>query len=298
MAELGKITGKSYYSSMPAIELEAGDIWTGLPSFGHLRRQSIGGVVITPACDLSNRKVETVTYLPVIPVTDYLTSRGFAIEMVRAVRTQASVAGIADLSAWGTRGIELPSASDISKTLSEAEKIAHGKGSEKMRAAATRVCSAARVLLAVRGKGSPDVSAVFGAMGAKEKARCLSDLCRNSHSTDIHFLPSDGKVGPSSSMEVHSVVLFRYPMALPVDLLTAANDVSLKDWAAAVDSLSVELPVCSAARGFRPVKVATLRPQYLPDLLARFVALHVRMGSPDFSSETLDAFVGEIGGAS
>ncbi len=107
MAKDIKTTGSSYYDIMPPPDLGAGDIWTDLPAFGHLRKALCGGVVITPACDLSNKKVETVTYLPIITVDDYLLGRPFASELVRVIRAQGAHAGL-NVDSWQLRGVALP----------------------------------------------------------------------------------------------------------------------------------------------------------------------------------------------
>src|SRR5688572_14008887 len=116
MAALNKTSGQSYYEMMPATDLNVGDVWKDLPVFGHLRRVVCGGLVITPACDLSNNKVETVTYLPIIPVKEYMLGRGFSVELSRVVRSQASFVGL-NVEAWQLRGISLPVSSEMRRSL-------------------------------------------------------------------------------------------------------------------------------------------------------------------------------------
>lgn len=296
MQSTAKVSGQSYYDLMPPASLAVGDIWSGLPAFGHLRRESCGGIVITPACDLSNRKAETVTYLPVISVEDYLVSRAFSPEMVRVVKGQMGPAGLDLADGWQIKGVDLPELPIIRAALGDAKKVLASGAGEKAKIAAGRVVSAARVLLGARGViqyvGAAEVRI---ALGDKEYVRCMSEICRNAYSSDIHFLPCDGRVGVHSAMERHSLVLFRYPMALPVELLHAANDVAVVDWESAVAQLGSEFPVVINAIRTRPMRVAMLRSRFLPDLLSRFAALHIRMGSPDFTPETIESFVQDLG---
>jgi len=66
-----KVGVRDYYELDPPLEHAPGDIWSDLPTFGVLPADRTAGLVITPACDLSNRKVETITYLPVITVRQF-----------------------------------------------------------------------------------------------------------------------------------------------------------------------------------------------------------------------------------
>jgi hypothetical protein len=290
-----KTTGQSYYDAFASMEQQVGDIWKGMPAFGHLRKHSVTGIVITPACDLANRKVETITYLPIIPVRQYLVSRGFAAELVRIIKGQGQLAKIKDLEDWQMKGIDLPADTVMLRTLKEANALS-GSGGAKEKDAAVRICAAVAVLRSIRGQGeSADLRLVKTALGAKEYERCISDVVRNAYSPDIHFLPSDGRAGDLSVIGDHSVVLFRYPMAVPVDMLDAANDIGIVDWAGASSLLSVEFPIVAHAQSVRPVKVGALRSRFLPDLISRFAALHIRMGAPDFTRETVGDFVNEFG---
>jgi len=147
-----KTTGQSYYDALASMEQQVGDIWKGLPAFGHLRKHSVTGIVITPACDLANRKVETITYLPIIPVRDYLLSRGFAAELVRAIKGQGQLAKINGLEDWRMKGIGLPADMVMLRTLKEASVVSDS-GSAKEKDAAVRICAAVAVLRTVRGQG-------------------------------------------------------------------------------------------------------------------------------------------------
>ena len=74
------LTGTSFYDNLPSPDHRTGDIWRHLPTFGTLTRVSTSGIIITPACDLANRKCEMITYLPIIPVADYIGSSAFRHE--------------------------------------------------------------------------------------------------------------------------------------------------------------------------------------------------------------------------
>lgn len=82
---------RDYYEEYPSGDHHPGDIWTDLPVHGALKPSRSTSIVITPACDLLNRKVETLTYLPVVSVRDYLASRSHLQEILKATAGQLEV---------------------------------------------------------------------------------------------------------------------------------------------------------------------------------------------------------------
>ncbi|MHB1056286.1 MAG: hypothetical protein ACYC0F_00205 [Rhodanobacter sp.] len=291
-----KVSGVSYYDALPHSGLRVGDIWSGLPAFGHLKRHEWKGLVITPACDLANRKAESVTYLPVISVADYLCGRGFAPEFVRVIKGQAPVAGISLSEAWDVKGAVLPPHHDITAVSSYAAAIAaNSKLGQKARLAGSRIEAASAVLQGVLSpQGASLAKAVACALGDKEHSRYVQDIIRNAYAADIHFLPADGRKPPMSVIEEHSVVLFRYPVSLPIEVLELADNVRIIDWQSALEAAAADHPVLRNMSA-RPVRQGALKPRFLPDLISRFAALHIRMGSPDFSVETVKSFATDMG---
>src|SRR5438105_13133644 len=104
-----KLLAGDYYESLPHPGFGAGDLWQDLPTFGLLGRSHAMGIVITPACDLANRKAETITYLPVIPIPDYLNGMALVPDLVRTIRGQAQAAEVVLSSCDAVRGYDLPS---------------------------------------------------------------------------------------------------------------------------------------------------------------------------------------------
>lgn len=290
-----KVSGSSYYDAMPHAGLQAGDIWSDLPAFGHLNRRYWKGLVITPACDIANHKAESITYLPVISVADYLCSRGFSAEFVRVIKGQASIAGISLSEAWDVKGAVLPPIREVTAVLRDAEAIAANvKLGQKVRQAGSRIEAASKVLRGVLNpQGAPLAKAVACALGDKEYTRCVRDIIRNAYATDIHFLPTDGRKPPMSVIEEHAVVLFRYPISLPIEVLELADNIRITDWQSARHTATADHPILQNML-VRPVRQGTLKPRFLPDLISRFAALHIRMGSPDFSAETVESFTTDM----
>src|SRR5688572_11363006 len=82
------LTQRDFYEANPSLENSPGDIWHGLPTQGLLPVFRSPGLVITPACDLAQRKVETITYLPIIPVRTWFSTLAALPEIKRAVDGQ------------------------------------------------------------------------------------------------------------------------------------------------------------------------------------------------------------------
>jgi hypothetical protein len=76
---------KAFYKELVTNKHCTGDIWSNLPTHGLLKENYLPGIVITPACDLANDKVETITYLPVISISNFLTTSSFLIEIKSAL---------------------------------------------------------------------------------------------------------------------------------------------------------------------------------------------------------------------
>jgi len=93
-------TPKRYYDLNPSSENQPGDIWSGLPTHGLLGTKTVHGLVITPACDLSNRKVETITYLPIISVLTYFSSIAYLPDVRRNIDGLLSNTPLRDLIEW------------------------------------------------------------------------------------------------------------------------------------------------------------------------------------------------------
>jgi hypothetical protein len=94
---------------------------------------------------------------------------------------------------------------------------------------------------------------------------------------------------------MHSVALFRYPLTVPVSLLDAAQDNALTDWTEATSALAVEEPMATLLAARRPLKCLRLQSRFLPDLLTKYVSLYSRIGSPDFTRETVETLSNELG---
>src|SRR5437879_9870854 len=98
-----------------------------------------------------------------------------------------------------------------------------------------------------------------------------------------HFMPSDDQDPIYSGISAHSVVLFRYPLTTSIELFDLAQDTTESSWPDAIAQAITYLPAAESFRSWRPMKVISMRAEFLHDLLSRYVAVYNRIGSPDFS---------------
>lgn len=285
-----KLLGSDYYDSLPAPGFRAGDIWRDLPTFGLLGQPRAMGLVVTPACDLSNYKAETITYLPIIPITEYLSGLGMVPDILRALKGQARAAKVELPKLEACRRFEVPDLLDLQaeKDSNLALMTSLPEGSRRSNVA--RIVEGLKILERLRtATSAEDLSQFHALFGEKESAKIVDGIVRNNFKTDIHFLPADGKAGDLSAMPCHSVALFRYPLTLPCTILGLAEDLNQSDWHQTISANAATFPVCGHLE-HRPLRISTLKPRFYSDIIARFVALLVRLGSPDFTEDTVEEF--------
>ncbi len=286
-----------YYELLPSADHQSGDIWAHLPTHGVLGAARLSCVVITPACDLVNRKVETLTYLPIVPVGAYLASRSHLPEILRAIDGQLQTAGVS-LGLRQDRSASLPRLEDLSTARDLlSERRAGTRLSAREEAAATR--AEAGLLGAVGLLTGGDFKSVVPKLkllfGEREFADTARRLVTNAHRADVHFLPADEQPTEWSVIREPSVALFRYPLSVPIDILDLAGTVGEAAWPTEVVRLRPLYPCVDTLVVVRPLKVLRIRPRFLSDLLTRFTGLYGRIGSPDFADGTIDRYVAQIG---
>ena len=132
-------------------------------------------------------------------------------------------------------------------------------------------------------------------IGEKAWRSHTESLVSNSFRSDLHFLPSDAQESAFSGVAAHSLVLFRYPLTAPVEIFECAQDVSLVNWPATLARIARIKPMANTFVQEKPIKRIRLVPRYLADLLTRYVAIYIRIGSPDFSEKAVSRLAKEIG---
>lgn len=279
----------NYYDNLPPADHRTGDIWRALPTFDLLSLTTVSGVIITPACDLANCKCETVTYLPIIPVTEFLLSPAFRYEcwqeIVPLLNRLSDFGAIVPPSRY-----ELISEGDL-KVLIDSKKDANGK---LLTPAEMNRLTSYQLYVEGLSRGTASLEHLKGFIKAERYAGILSKLITNSLKPDIHFLPSDGQPSYSSAVPVHSVVLFRYSLSLPIEVLHLAQSTTETQWVARKEATTPTLPVLRHMQQW-PIKMASLKGEFLSDMISRYLNMYIRLGSSDFSDDSIQSMAAEIG---
>ncbi|WP_157640857.1 hypothetical protein [Burkholderia ubonensis] len=291
------IGANDYYDSNPETRHSAGDIWVNLPTYGLLGMRRRAGIVITPPCDLAQGKVETITYLPIVSLGSYFSTSAFLPVVMRELRGQLTLLQIDDLPISNGR-FSLPPMEAMIRVEMKLQEIKSGqKTGAKEKASACKATACLEILKNIYDGELSECGAqtVCDALGSKYAKNLYENLIKNSHAIDLHFLPKDGQPTEWSAIEYHSLVLFRYPITAPVELFDEAQEVGTRDWHSAVARVAKKVPAAAAFAETRPMKRALLKSGFFADLLTRYAAMHVRVGSPDFTQTTVGNYISDLG---
>ncbi len=283
-----KVSAKDYYDFLPSPPHRTGDIWTNLPTFGLLKQKFCSGVIITPACDLANSKTETVTYLPIIKIEDWFYHRQFYAEVKKQLTKTLQKNGVPNiLDSFPRRS--LPDG----ELITDAQKLLE----DSVPSAVYK-----KILLGfdhIRFLQQNDyvinLKQLSSFFGKDEWQKICAGVIRNSIYTDIHFLPKDGQNLLYSGIQKHSVVLFRYPLTIPVQILDLADDPYVTVWETSLERLYHAYELTKFFKN-KPLRTSRLKKDFLTDLLTRYLGLYIRMGSPDFSEDKVKSYANDIGG--
>jgi hypothetical protein len=206
-----KITAEHYYDFNPGLDNAPGDVWVDLPTHGLLPIKHLPGLVITPACDLAQGKVETISYLPIIPLRAYFCLPGALPELRKATEGQMAAAALPGLISWPSAysAPDIPMLDAADKILLEYEKS--NRLGKKELTAIGRSKAGLRLLRNIRKptafEANPaDLTLLFG---EREWLNTKTRLITNAFRMDLHFLPADGQRIEWSGVCQHSLVLFR-----------------------------------------------------------------------------------------
>ncbi|MBJ9144283.1 hypothetical protein I5476_09485 [Citrobacter braakii] len=283
-----KIEAKDFYQNLPSIDHETGDIWLSLPCWGVAKLDQCSGVVITPACDLSQKKAETVLILPVIPISDYLVSKAFFYDVWTELSSKIKNAGgNVDLDSR----FDNPKISHLTNFLHEIEGVKKHKELYNQVIAYIDYIKYTDMDSIKRKKlSSPSIEAIFG---KKRYETILKKMLTNSYKSDVHFLPAFRNAGDYSAIQNHSLALFRHAYSAPIELFDAAQMSSDSLWPTDQEVLVTQIPIAKEFKSW-PIKVSKLKDEFLSDLISRYLSMFMRLGSRDFTSHTIDSFLLEI----
>jgi hypothetical protein len=287
-----KIQPKDYYDFFPPNSNRTGDIWRCLPNLWDLKKPYLFGLVTTPACDLAQRKTETITYLPIISVQEYLNSTSFYFEIWQDILIQLSKLKMVEIITPPDR-YELPLIDEIMEVK---RKIFDLKKDDKSKESSfDRICMYEKYIrknISGENLTTDEVGSIF-LSGNFDKI--LKKIVKNAFRVDIHFLPADEKPIYSSAVPDHSIVLFRHATSIPIEIINSAQYSNDEGWSNKLPELIKIYPIAGLLTEL-PIRLATLRDDFLSDLLSRYVSMQIRLGSRDFTDDTVDQYATQLRG--
>jgi hypothetical protein len=285
-------TPDDYYDHTPEPGHSTGDIWCGLPSYGALKQEHVAGIVITPACDLQNSKSETITYLPILSFDAWFATFSMFTEIRGATQSMwKSLQEQLRLEAFTLSRV--PTASELADLKSRVE----ADDQDVKAKLKPRILAGVAAMSAIleQSRLTADLKQLATLFGEREFVQRCEKLITNSLRADTHFLPARGRWAVADdSFATHSLVMFRYPLTAPLDILDLASDPS-SDWSAAIAEYA-SMPATRFFEKRKPVRVARLRPRFFADLLSKYTALYARVGSPDFAPILVNNLASEVCG--
>lgn len=279
-----------FYVAMPINDNRPGDIWAGLPTFGVIPGSATRGVVITPACDLANKKCESITYLPIVSASDYLGSSAFRYDCWLEIKPLLS-------KLEGYKEIPEPDRFDLLpiECLEFVQSTQSDAAGKKLSADEVSRLNGYLQYISHAHQGIANAMHVKGFVKTDKMKWFLSRLVTNALKADIHFLPADGLPAYYSAVPQHSVVLFRYPMSIPAETLCRASNMTAAAWAQYVENNIATVPTLKHMPQW-PIKLSTLRGEFFADLISRYINMYIRLGSTDFEDSTVRDFSEQIKG--
>ncbi len=284
------ISLKGFYDELVTNVHRTGDIWSNLPTHGLLKESTLPGVVITPACDLANDKVETISYLPIISIQSYLATNCFLPEIKSTILSLSEILKYSECKAI-TNYTWPPDNNDLEKMTIHIESILSGQPEiKKNKEPCHRFLNLLKHLRKILSNQllSSDMKELSMIFGEKKFKVILTKIITNSYRNDIHFLPADLQNPSWSAIKNHSVIMFRYPLTAPIEIFDLAQSSLSDNWSTEVESSYFGNSFAESFKQVQPIKTLRLHQHLLHDMLNRFVSLYSRLGSPNFNSSTSD----------
>ncbi|HEY0426488.1 MAG TPA: hypothetical protein VGC76_01655 [Pyrinomonadaceae bacterium] len=287
---------RRFYNTNVTLNHNTGDVWSNLPTHGLLKISHVPGVIITPACDLANEKADTLTYLPVLSISQWLSTRAFYPEVRRQFTNLLDSLKLQNLRECLPSGV-LPENDGINILRRAFESVLDDK---KLEASSRRCLNGILHLEKIVSSNdeSANISELEHFFGKNNFKELIYKVIRNSFSNEIHFIPADEQNKMWSIINDPSLVLFRYPLTAPLEVFEYAQRARPDDWENEIGKLALKVPFISNFGAERPLKGLQINEQFLHDMLVRFVNLFSRLGSPDFTSDSISRVYLSLGGSS
>jgi len=268
-----------YYNGLPAGRHQTGDIWTEIPNNGLLPLQRTSAMLITPACDLQNRKSDTFVFVPIVPLHSALRMFGFRSRIEPGVKQSLKIVAS-----------DLYEIADFSDT-SFRQEVRGRLAVEDIKPSDAIHAERLRQYLDFCECPLEQHDSKLPFLKVNDRTRLLTDIARNSMTTDSHFLPKQRSNTTYPAISTHSVCLFRYLLTFPAELFDTANLSTEESWQAHVKQFRDGR--WKEFQDALPVRALRLNHEFLVDAITRLTSLYNRIGSDDFSQSCLENIVTE-----
>lgn len=251
--------------------------------------------MVTPACDLSRSKTETLTYLPIVPIRRYFMTRAVLPLLKGKILGQIQTGGFDPKLEWGGREFFPPAREAVQQAINALNDHVSSKqlGQKEINAIGRAVAGLTLILGMNSDSIANDSDLHLSSLFGTEWEKLLQRLITNSFSSNLHFLPADGQVVEYSAVPAHSVIMFRYPITVPIEVLNLAQEASERSWKELVYQNINEFPTLKYFDGALPIKILNLKSTFLADMLCRFIGVYNQVGSPDFTEDTIVKMIAE-----
>jgi hypothetical protein len=283
---------RTFYSNLITNDHCTGDIWSDLPTFSLFKKSLLPGVIITPACDLANDKVETITYLPIIPIKHYLTTICFLSEL------KGIILSLSDQLPYlkCRKTVEEtwpPCLLDVINMKNEISQIQCEGKKKSQKERLILLFEHIEKIVSDEWKAA-EMSKLPMALGEGNFDRIVENITENNYRNDIYFVPADLQAPSWSVIEYHSVIMFRYPLTVPIDIFNLAQSKLIQNWQEEIDNLTRHFHSAQLFKEKQPMKMLQISQPFLHDMINRFVALYARLGSPDFTKHAVQQITKEL----
>lgn len=282
------LDARDFYKKFPSGQHEAGDIWTNIPTSYFFGQKFERAIVITPSCDLAQSKVEVINFVPIIPVQRYVYTKSFFKEITDYISNQVNSYLQSDLIS--TSRFKNIKKDDIQVAISLIKDDKKGIELKSKLVEYIKYIDYTEEGGIHHNSIKPDISKIIT---VKLYNTYLKKIASNSFKTDIHFLPYDKQILDYSAVQAHSLALFRYCFAVPIEILDLAARSSERNWQNDLAGIHIKIPSSKEFDSY-PIKLSALKDDFLSDMLSRYISMYIRLGSRDFTNESLENFVEEM----
>lgn len=268
-----------YYHYFPTGEIKPGCI-IEMKAGNSIPCKADNFIIISPACDIVQRKTDTITVLPVIPFKKFFSRPMlYSQEIVKKIKQKIPdrYQDLLPITMWET--LKLLEELKQSNELDDVDYID----------SLITWC----LKLSIENPVEIDTSLLVKCLGKAKYKEIVEKLIVDNYLSDTYFLP---KTKDEEKYHIKykdgAFVLLRYPIVIPSELILLANNSDI-DW----KEITNNNYLC-ANNYFNdmPIIIGNIKETYYNEIYGKYLSYQVRMGSPDFNEDYKKVLVLDICG--